>query len=179
MKKIISFLTILLLFTGCTDLSNTPTKKSEAFFKKYQSLDNNVLVDLNGVITANSNMNQKQKDIYRDIMKKHYQNLTYEIKDETIDGNSAVVNVEISVTDFKKVIDEADAYLLTHKEEFNNDKKEYDASKFMDYRLEQLKKAKDKVKYTLHLSFTKTNKEWTLDKLDSVTYDKINGVYNY
>ena len=39
-------------------------------------------------------------------MKKQYQNLTYTIKDEEIDGDTAIVKVEIEVYDFNKAMNE-------------------------------------------------------------------------
>ncbi len=177
MKKLV-FLIISILLVGCTDLSNTPTKKAEEFLKKYQTLDNSVISDLNKVVNE-SDLNEIQRSMYIDIMKKHYQNLSYEIKDETIDGDEAVVTVEIAVTDFKKVLDEANNYMNNNKEEFNDENGEYSIVKFNDYKLNKLKEAKDKVKYTIEINLTKINDDWTVDKLDSKTYDKINGVYNY
>ena len=177
MKKLV-FLIISILLVGCTDLSNTPTKKAEEFLKKYQTLDNSVISDLNKVVNE-SDLNEIQRSMYIDIMKKHYQNLSYEIKDETIDGDEAVVTVEIAVSDFKKVLDEANNYMNNNKEEFNDENGEYSIVKFNDYKLNKLKEAKDKVKYTIEINLTKINDDWTVDKLDSKTYDKINGVYNY
>ena len=43
----------------------------------------------------------------------------------------------------------------------------------------KLKEAKDRIRYTIEIKLTKINEDWTVDKLDSKTYDKINGVYNY
>ena len=142
-------------------------------------MDNSVLTDLNNVLKEDTTMSENQKTVYRDIMKKHYQNLAYEIKDEKLDGDDAVVTVEITVTDFKKIMDETSAYLQEHMEEFYDDTGNYSVIKFTDYRLAKLKEAKEKVKYTIDLSLTKENNEWKMDKLDQATYDKINGIYNY
>ncbi len=176
MKKLVLLLSLFLI--GCSDLSNTPTKKAEEFLKKYQTLDESVISDLNNVVNE-SDLNETQRSMYIDIMKKHYQNLSYEIKDETIDGDEAVVTVEIAVTDFKKVLDEANNYMNNNKEEFNDENGEYSVVKFNDYKLSKLKEAKDKIRYTIEIKLTKINEDWTVDKLDSKTYDKINGVYNY
>ena len=176
MKKLVLLLSLFLI--GCSDLSNTPTKKAEEFLKKYQTLDSSVISDLNNVVNE-SDLNETQRSMYIDIMKKHYQNLSYEIKDETIDGDEAVVTVEIAVIDFKKVLDEANNYMNNNKEEFNDENGEYSVVKFNDYKLNKLKEAKDKIRYTIEIKLTKINEDWTVDKLDSKTYDKINGVYNY
>ena len=72
MKKLI-FLFLSLFLIGCSDLSNTPTKKAEEFMKKYQTLDSSVINDLNNVVNE-SDLNETQRSMYIDIMKKHYQN---------------------------------------------------------------------------------------------------------
>ena len=178
MKKI-CFILLSLLLIGCNDLSNTPTKKAEDFLKKYQSLDQKVIADLNQVVNDNTELNDSQKKVYLDIMKKHYQNLSYEVKEETVDGDEAVVTIEIAVTDFNKVLDEANEYMNNNKEEFNDENGNYNASKFNDYKLEKLKDAKEKVKYTIELELTKTNGDWVVDNPSQTTYDKINGIYDY
>ena len=178
MKKIILCL-ILLGFTGCTDLSNTPTKRVEDFFKSYQSLDSEVLSDLDSVINDDITLNENQANLYRDIMKNHYQNLTYEIKDDVIDGNNATVTAEITVTDFRKVMNEAESYMNNNIMEFSDEQGNYSILKYNDYRLEKLNNAKDKIKYTIYLNLTKVNDEWVLNDIDQITYDKINGTYFY
>lgn len=176
MKKLV-YILFLFLLVGCNDLSNTPTKKTEEFLKKYQTLDESVINDLENVVNE-SDLNDEQKTIYIDIMKKQYQSLSYEVKDETLDGDEAITAVEISVIDFKKVLDEANEYLKNNEEEFY-DNGEYSVVKFNDYKLNKLKEAKDKVRYTIEIKLTKINDEWTVDHLSNETYDKINGVYNY
>ena len=42
-------------------------------------------------------LSDNQKKDYKELMKKQYQNLTYTIKDEEVDGNNAIVKVEIEV----------------------------------------------------------------------------------
>ena len=178
MKKLIG-IGLCILLCGCNDLSNTPTKKTEEFLKKYQALDNSVLTDLDNVLNSDNTLNENQKVMYKDIMKKHYQNLSYEIKNETIDGDEAIVTVEISVTDFKKVLDEANNYMNNNIEEFYDESGNYSVSKFNDYKLNKLKDAKDKVRYTLEISLSKVNDEWQVNTQNQITYDKINGIFNY
>ncbi len=183
MKKLLSMLFIMTLLTGCsctaTLTKDTPTKKVEHFFNDYQTLDSDVLAQLNTVVDQETSFTEEQKETYRDIMKKHYQGLTYEIKDEVIDGDNATVTVEIEVKDYSKIISASNTYLSEHPNEFNDEKGVYDVSLFNKYRLEQLKNANEKVKYTLNLTLTKVDDEWKLDKLNDVDESKIHGTYNY
>ena len=112
-------------------------------------------------------------------MKKHYQELKYEIKDEKVDGDKATVTVEIEVTDYSKALKEADKYLENNRSEFYDDKGVYDAFLFTTYRIEELKKVKDKVKFTLNMNLSKIDDEWQLDKISDTDEQKINGVYYY
>ena len=183
MKKIFYLLFSLVLVTGCGcesgKLLNTPTKKVEMYLANYQTLDDDVLKQLDNVIEHAGNFTDTQKDTYRDIMKKHYQNLTYDIKDEKIDGDNAIVTTEIEVKDYSKVIEEANDYKDKHPDELKGEDGSYDESLFMDYRLEQLKKVKDKVKYTIDFTLTKVDDEWKLDPLTTEQEDKIHGLYAY
>ena len=50
---------------------------------------------------------------------------------------------------------------------------------FTTYRIEELKKVKDKVKFTLNMNLSKVDDEWQLDKISDIDEQKINGVYYY
>lgn len=181
MKKILCALTFVLLLTGCDwgkKMDNTPTKKVEAFLNKYQTLDGDVLDSLDSVISEETLFNDDQRSQYRDIMKSNYQKMTYEIKDEEVNGDDAKVNVEIEVIDYSKILSDAETYKTEHEDEFlDND--EYSESKYVDYRLGKLKEAKEKVKYTVDLSLTKVNDEWVMDDLSTDNEAKLNGLYSY
>ncbi len=183
MKKILSFMLGIMLVTGCACTANittdTPTKKIEKFFNNYQTLNEDVMSQLNDVIEKEVTFTDEHKETYRDIMKKHYQDLEYEIKEEIIDGDNATVTVEIEVRDYSVAMTEADTYLNEHPEEFNDETGAYDVTLFNAYRLEKLKEVKDKVKYTLDLTLTKVDDEWRLDDLSEVDESKIHGTYKH
>ena len=112
-------------------------------------------------------------------MKKHYQDLEYNVKDEKIDGDRAFVTVEIEVDDYSKVLKEASDKLTETPEEFNDDNGKYSHTKYVDYQLDLMKKNKDTVKYTLELTLTKKDKKWVMDNLTTTDMEKLNGIYNY
>ena len=176
MKKILMFL-IPIFFIGCGTMSSTPTKKVETFMASYQTLDDKVIEQLEETANAETKFNDEQKREYIALMKQHYQDLTYKIKDEVIDGDEATVVVEIEVTDYTKAMDDAEVYLNEHKEEFNDDNNEYDETSFTTYRLNLLKEAKDKIKYTLNIYLTKVDNEWQINDLTNIDRMKIQGMY--
>ncbi|MCI8445171.1 MAG: hypothetical protein HFG15_01905 [Bacilli bacterium] len=181
MKKILILISVMFVLVGCDmgEMNNTPTKQVEMFLSKYQTLDSSVLEDLDDVVKEEVAFNSKQRDTYRDYMKKHYQELQYDVKEEKIDGDQATVTVEIEVRDYSKLLRTAKNYLEQHPDKFQNEKGEYDDSKFMDYRLEQMKKAKDRVKYTMELTLTKKDKKWQMNALTEEQHQKLHGIYEY
>ena len=180
MKKIIISVLSILLLSGCTEkMFNTPTKQVEMFFQNYQTLNEDVLKQLNKVVNEEEKFNADQRLAYKELMKKHYQNLRYEIKDEQIDGDVAIVTVEIEVKDYSKALKESDEYLQNNKNNFYDDKGVYNEFLFTTYRIEQLEKVKDKVKFTLNLTLTKVEDEWKLDNISDIDEQKIHGMYNY
>jgi len=166
-KKLLLFaLPILfIILVGC-EMANTPTSKVEDLFTKYQKLDTDIDNGINNILDE-QNLSESQKERYRKIIEKQYKNLTYQIKEETIDGDNAIVTAEIEVTDLKKSL-----------EGLVFDSTIYTKETFDEERLNRLEKAKDKVKYTLDLTLTRgTNDEWKLNALTNEQIKKIQGMY--
>lgn len=165
-KQLLFVLPILfIILVGC-EMANTPTSKAEELFAKYQKLDSDIDNGIDNVLNE-QNMSDSQKERYRKILEKQYKNLTYQIKEETIDGDTATVTVEIEVTDLKKAVDGL---------VFDN--AIYTKETFDEERLNRLEQAKDKIKYTLELTLNKTqNDEWKLNALTNEQIKKIQGMY--
>ena len=181
MKKILSIISVLLIMTGCslTDMDNTPTKQVETYLNNYQTLDSNVLTELDSIVNNEELFDEDQKTTYRDILKKHYQDLTYTVKEETVNGDRATVEVEIEVTDYTKAIKEAEAYKSTNESDLLDENGVFDDTRFNTYKLDLLKSSKDRVKYTIYFSLTKTNDKWMLDQLTNTEQEKLLGIYEY
>jgi len=182
MKRIFTFLAFALILTGCSigaDMDNTPTKQVEAYLNNYQTLDSNVLAKLDAVVENEEMFDEDQKVTYRDILKKHYQDLTYTIKEETVNGDKATVEAEIEVTDYTKALQEAESYRTTNESEFLNDNDEFDEVKFNTYRLDLLRESDERVKYTIYFTLNKEDDEWVLEDLTETEEEKILGIYEY
>ena len=181
MKKLLGILGLSIILTGCSfgNMDNTPTKKVEEYLNNYQTLDSNVLEELDSIVDQEALFNEEQKNTYRDILKKHYQDLTYTVKEETVNGDKATVEVEIEVNDYTKALKEADVYKTTHESEFLGENDVFDESLYNNYKLDLLKSNKERVKYTIYFSLTKTNDEWVLDDLTETEEEKIRGIYEY
>lgn len=171
MKKIFCILLSVFILTGCGKMNNTPTKKVEALLSKYQSNDSEVMNDLDNVLLMDSNFTDDERNDYKEFMKKHYQDMTYKVKNESIDGDSASVEVEITVRNYSNVINEANDYRLNNASEFDEN------NTFASYRLDKLKDVTDTEIYTIVFTLTKTNDEWQVNPLSSDDESKINGLY--
>ena len=169
MKKIL-LIFLLIITLGCENNFNTPTSKVESFLGQYQKLDNKVLNNLDIVIKNNKNLNKKQKNIYKNLLQRQYQNLSYKIKNEEIDNNIAIVTAEIEVLDYASSIKKSKEYYLNHQEEFTN-------KNYNDYKLKELKNTKDKTKYEMSFYLTKNKGIWELNDMDKEDRKKLHGLY--
>ncbi len=176
MKKWIIGLFSVLALAGCsigTDMTNTPTKQVEAYLDGYNQLDNSVLDDLDTLLT-DTKYTVEQKSRYKELMKKHYKDIKYEIKDEKINGDKATVEAEIEVKDYSKILS-SDVI----PEELKDEEGNYSEEAYYDYQLEQMEKVEDKVKYTVTFYLTKKDDKWVMDDLSESTKQKIHGIYVY
>ena len=178
-KYLLLILLPTIILCGCSigNMGNTPTKRVEDFLGQYQNLGDKVVKDIERVVKGEMSFSEEQKESYKNILKKHFQDLTYEIKKETIDGDQATVEVLIEVNDYYKANQEANDYLSSHATEFNDDNGKYDESLFNDYRIKLFKENKTRVKYTLYLTLHKNNSKWELDDLTNEQEEKILGTY--
>lgn len=167
MKKLLIIISLILI-TGC-NLSNTPTSKVEDLMSKYQKLDREVIEDID-ILLENDNLNSSQKEEYKQVIERQYRNLVYEIKDEKIDGNNAIITIEIEVFDYKKVTDQVDTE-FSRKETYTN-------IEYYNEKLDKLKKTKEKVTYTLDIDVLKDNNgNWKIKSLSDENIKKIQGMY--
>ena len=163
MNKYFILIIFLTLLVGCT-LGNTPTARVEDMLSNYQRLDKSINISYTN-ITDDTNISNDLKDRYEELIKKQYKNLSYEIKDEEIDGDTAVVTISVEVMDYKEEINK-----------FN--KEEYDLNNYHDHVLDALKEVKDKAIYTLEITLSKDkNDTWIVDDLTKENRDKLLGIY--
>ena len=195
--KIIFVGMLLLLVAGCGHNMSTPTNKVEEFLGKYQSMDEDVLVQLDQVIAKDDTMNDDQKDKYKALMEKQYQNLSYKIENEDLEGDSATVDVEIEVLDYATTVSKAQEYYNDHKDEIEEKYKEKkedndnvvedavddtlqaveESAAYINYKLEELETANDTVTYTITFYLTKEDGSWVLQDISDLDRKKLHGLY--
>ena len=191
MKKIIITLLIsIFIFTGCQNMKNTPTKKVEEFLSMYQRLDNSVVEELNSVVSKDETMNEEQQEEYKKLLEKQYQNLSYKITNESIVGNKATIDVEIEVYDYETAISNSKKYYLENQDEFTKETTDSNGdiledtteeinemSKYIDYKLKEMKKTTLRKKYAITFELTKENNTWQLNKINESDLKKIHGLF--
>ena len=166
MKKKLTLLVLPFIFLVACSMSITPTSKVDELFSKYQKLDDDINAGITTILDE-QNLSTSQKERYRKILEKQYKNISYQIKQEEIDGNTATVTTEIEVTDLKKGVND-----------LVFDSNTYTKETFDEERLKRLEQAKDKVKYTLEITLTKDNNDnWKLNALTNEQIKKIQGMY--
>lgn len=167
MKKIFLIISILLLFTGCENSYNMPTKKVEKFLKDYQNLTPTVLARLERSV-EDDDFTENQRKKYIELLEKQYQNLSYKITNEVVNDNIAVVDVEIEVLNYTCSIANSKKYYESNSSEIKN---------YNNYMLNNLEKVTDKIKYKISFNLTKYDNEWELDEIDKTIIQKIHGLY--
>ena len=196
MKKFLVICIGLLLLVGCSDTTNTPSKKVEDFLGKYQKQDDDVLTQLDLTLDSDTTMDEDQKKEYKSLLQKQYQNLSYKITDEKIEDEKATVEVEVEVFDYKSSMDKSKAYFEEHKDELMKDNKDNDtntdnndnnnndnnnaiddAKAYIDYKIQELKNVEDKTTYDITFNLTKKDGEWVVDDLSDTDRQKLHGLY--
>lgn len=117
MKKIILPLLVILLSACSLGGAMTPKQKVSEFLDKYKNQDKNILAQLDEAIN-NEYSNSDYRTRYKTLMTNQYKNMEYEIKDEIIEDNNAVVEVEVTVYDYGTAIRNANDYLNSNPNEF-------------------------------------------------------------
>ena len=202
MKKIVIALMVLLLSACTLGAATTPKQKVSEFLDKYKNQDETILSQLDNTIN-NEYTNDTYRQRYRTLMTNQYKNMKYEIKDEVIEDNNAMVEVEVTVYDYASAIRNSNDYLNSNPNEFtveekptiseddsddettedtdpnadNNMLSNYNEDKFIDYKLTQMENVSDTVTYTIQFSLTKVDGVWQIDSLSNTDIEKLHGIY--
>ena len=193
MKKVLLGIFVILLTACSFGMNNTPKAKVKELLDRYKNQDSTVITNLEDAI--DEEYSGEFKDRYKTLMLNQYKNLEYKITDEIIDGDTAIVSVDVTVYDYGSAIDAANVYLDEHEKEFykkhntnnelneedntlNNDKNTIDYDKFIDYKLKLLEEVTDRKTYSIDFTLSKENDEWILDNLTNESMKKLHGLYN-
>lgn len=182
MKKIFLYVLIglsIITMTGCNTLMNTPTKKVEKLLSMYQTKDEEVLKQLDEVLLGETILDTNLKERYRKLMEKQYSDLTYKIKNETIDGDKATVEVEIEVYDYNSAITNVENNLINDNSNYVDDTGNIITSIYNEEKITLMENVKNRVTYTINFTVSKIDDEWYVDDLTETERMKLHGLYAY
>lgn len=177
MKKLILFLTCLFMAVGCSCANDKAADAVEKYLNNYKGLSDNVLRDIDELVKK-ENLEDKESETYKDVIKRQYRDLIYTIENENYDGDTARVTVKITVYDLYKSQKNASTYLQNNQDKFLTNGT-YDATKYLSYKLEEMKNTKETISYTIVFKLNKVDGKWQVEQPDEETLEKIHGVYNY
>ena len=175
MKKVI-VIVIVLLISGCS--SNIMAKDVvKDYLDGYINLSKDVKRSLDKTIEENKEFNDINKDMYKKILLKQYKDLKYVILNEEYDGDKALITVNINVYDLNKAEENAEDYLSTNLKEFYDDKNKFDNQKYIDFKLNLMYEASERIDYTVVFFLNRVNKKWVLEQPTDEDLEKIHGIY--
>lgn len=162
MRKLWIIIVGFILFSGCS-IANTPTSKVEDFLSKYQRLEDISLSYMQ--LSVDEDIKEEYKDDYRELMEKQYKGLSYEVKEEEIDGESAFITTEIKVYDYKEILDKYD------KNSYGS------VNEYHEQVINGLEEQKDKIVYTIVFELAMNdNDEWEVLDLSYDDQEKLLGI---
>lgn len=176
MKK--ALLVVLSFALFACSLIDKPSSKVELFLNNYNNLSEEVLLDIEKS-ALNENLNESVREVYKNVLSKQFENMKYEIKDESVDGNSAIVTVNVNVYDLHKIEKESYDYMKSNLSEFSDNDGVFSNDLFNTYRVNRLIGAEDRIDYEIKFYLDKKDDEWVLRTPDKTVLEKINGLYNY
>ena len=160
------------------NMIGTPTMKVQEYLNDFNNLNEDVTKDMESKI-MDENLSSDNKDIYREILKRQYKDLKYEIVEEKIEENTAKVKVKITTYDLYNTTLETENYMIENQESFLNEENIFDEERYMKYKLDEMLKTKNTITHDITFNLTKVNDEWEINNIDRETLEKIHGLYDY
>ena len=177
MKKLIIVLIIITVLVGCS-MSNTPSGRVEEYLSKFNSVSDEVMIDLETKIN-HEDLSSENKSLYKEALIRVYKNLKYEIKDESVNGDKAEVKAVITVYDLHKADTLSMNYMNDNVTEFYDSNGLFSNDLYNKYRIEQMIKTNESIQYEVVFNLYKKDNNWILESPDEDVLAKLNGLYNY
>lgn len=178
MKKFLPLILVFIfLVTACSwGMPGSPKMKVEEYLAKYQKLDKEVMKEVNNDMDG-LNLTADEQQAYVDIMEENYRKLSYTLSNEKINGNSAQVDVNLTVIDLSKVENNAQSYIDANPKDYHDAEGNILLNKYFNYKVSLMKQSMDTKTYNTTFTLTKTNNKWVVDKLTADQIRMIKGLY--
>lgn len=175
MKKFLIIIISLFCLIGCQSNNKYAAVTLETYLNKYKNLDKDVLESIDSDV-ANQDLTDSQKDKYKDILKRQYQDMEYNILQENYNGNEALIKVELNVYNLGEVNRNVDLYMKENISYFLDEKWNFDNNKFIDYKLDAMLVQHNKVKYEIEFILHFDNGLWIVMQPSDDVLKKIHGL---
>lgn len=183
MKKILILALSALLLTGCMGIgedktTNTPTQEVEQTLYKYQTLNSDVVNQVNDVVYDSDSLTQEQQDKYKQLLTNNYRDLTYTVTSEKIDNDTAYVKTNVVVYDYSKAIDEFNLSYEENKDAYLLEDGTINKEKYNDDLLDALLNSTYKKTHEIEFIVKKNENKWSISDLTEDAKEKLSGFYN-
>ena len=156
MKKFLVIITLIIFLVGCACSVKGGAKESlYIFLEKYKYLDKSLVEDVDSYVLGES-LSEEQKEEYK--------------------NKKAYITVKITVYDLFEAQNETEDYYIEHEDEFLKDG-EYDADKYINYKLEFMKNYTKKVTNEITFVLHEDKNMWVVEQPSSSDLAKIHGMY--
>jgi len=170
---------ILLVFVvGCSAMANTPTARVEELLRRYQNHSQSIIIEL-GDFLDSLNLDPNDRQDYHDIYLRQYRDLEFEVKNEVIDGDNAIVTVQIKVYDYHRAEININNFIANNPDDFLDENGNFSSTKAFRHRIDELMRITDRIEYTIDFTLTRVNDEWVVDTLTTEMLEKIHGTFAY
>lgn len=148
--------------------NKTPIDLTKDFFNKYKKCDSEVVNKIE--YPFNDELTDAQLKKYKELIKSQYMALDYEIAEEHIGEEDAIVKVQFNVLDYKSSYDKATSYLSLYGQDKSDEKK-------VEYKLKEMEKTQEKEKYSIEFTFHKLDGKWHMMDLTDSDFQKLAGIF--
>lgn len=166
------------MVVGCACATDKASDAVRDYLNKYNNQHETIISQLDDLVKS-ENLTEEQGEKYKEVMTKQYKDLNYKIVEENYNGDEATVKTKITVYDLYSVQKEVEEYQNNNKNEFIDADGNYDKDKFLNYKLDEMKKTTKTIEYTIDFKVIKKDGVWTLDNVSTESLEKIHGIYNY
>ena len=137
------------------------------FLEQYKKMNVSVINSLENDL-AKEEWSDEQKERYRNVIKRQYKDMEYEIVHERYDSDLAFIDVKIKVYDYYKAQENIDYYNIDN------------GMSLLDYKINAMANTNDRIEYLIVFKLEKDTKgDYKIIDLDNSDIEKIHGIYNY
>lgn len=165
---VLAVLVLLGRFILSRAIAKTPIDLTKDFMNKYKNASKEVMDKVNYPYDDELTDNQLKR--YKDIIKTQYLALDYDITDEYVGESDAIIKVEFEVFDYASGYEKASSYLSLYEKDMSLEKQ-------VDYKLDEMSKTKEKMKYSISFAYYKLDGKWIMTELTKTDLQKLTGTF--